>query len=98
MVGEERRRHSPYRPSIDPIDRTERPTILVTAHTRPNLPIRRNKAPTRRGGIVDKFDSSTFGDEVHFVGDTPAQFGTVSSFLLKLSYLSGENYERRKLG
>ena len=42
-LGEARRQHPPYRPStcpsIDSTDRTERPTILVTAHTRRNPPI-----------------------------------------------------------
>ena len=47
-MGEERRQHPPYRLSIGSIDRTERSTILVTAHTRPNPSI------SQQQGVLDR--------------------------------------------
>ena len=58
-LGEERRQHPPYRPSIDSIDRTERSTILVTAHTRPNPSI------SHQQGVLDRAPCAEMSGVLH---------------------------------
>ena len=58
-LGEERRQHPPYRPSIDSIDRTERSTILVTAHTRPNPSI------SHQQGVLDRAPRAEMSGVLH---------------------------------
>ena len=58
-LGEERRQHPPYRPSIDSIDRTERSTILVTAHTRPNPSI------SQQQGVLDRAPCAEMSGVLH---------------------------------
>ena len=61
--GEERRQHPPYRPSIDSIDRTERSTILVTAHTRPNPSI------SQQQGVLDTAPCADISGELGSGGE-----------------------------